>query len=372
MSAVTDARISSDFSIAEARAILHDLFQHRPLIYWTDFLTTMVIGYSAAVAFLAQPLLPFSAFQLVCLAIAALGLHRLSNFMHEIVHFRDSQMRTFRIAWDLLAGVPMLTPSFFYLPHIYHHNTHYYGTAGDGEYLPLGRGPLSQIALFMSQVFLQPLLYIVRFTVLTPISFLHPRLRRWVLERVSTFGINWTYRRPIPDDAPRVAWAVMDILCWLRASSIFFAVAVAFVPPSHILKLYLLAISILSLTYVRTLVAHRFQNDGGKMSHMEQLFDSIDITGVPVLTELLFPLGLRYHALHHLFPSIPYHNLGIAHRRLLKQLPADSPYRQVVYPTFWVAFVDLIRSATGASADQKMALGGRQIAVVTTDADSSA
>jgi hypothetical protein len=37
-----------------------------------------------------------------------------------------------------------------------------------------------------------------------------------------------------------------------------------------------------------------------------------------------FPLGLRYHALHHLFPSLPYHALGTAHRRLIVALPPDS------------------------------------------------
>jgi len=28
------------------------------------------------------------------------------------------------------------------------------------------------------------------------------------------------------------------------------------------------------------------------------------------------PVGLRYHALHHYFPGIPYHNLGFAYQRL--------------------------------------------------------
>ena len=71
------------------------------------------------------------------------------------------------------------------------------------------------------------------------------------------------------------------------------------------------------------------------MSYLEQLEDSVNITGHPLLTELFFPLGLRYHALHHLFPALPYHNLGTAHRRLMAQLPADSLYHQTVYPSYW-------------------------------------
>lgn len=76
------------------------------------------------------------------------------------------------------------------------------------------------------------------------------------------------------------------------------------------------------------------------MTFAEQIVDSNNIAGHPLLTELLFPIGLRYHCTHHLFPNLPYHALGIAHRRLLAQLPEDSPYRgtmrggfQAIYAT---------------------------------------
>jgi fatty acid desaturase len=42
-------------------------------------------------------------------------------------------------------------------------------------------------------------------------------------------------------------------------------------------------------------------------------------------------VGLRYHALHHLLPSVPYHNLGIAHRRLAAVLDPASPYFKANY-----------------------------------------
>lgn len=43
------------------------------------------------------------------------------------------------------------------------------------------------------------------------------------------------------------------------------------------------------------------------------------------------PVGLRYHALHHLLPSLPYHALGEAHRRISAALTPDSPYHKASY-----------------------------------------
>ena len=40
---------------------------------------------------------------------------------------------------------------------------------------------------------------------------------------------------------------------------------------------------------------------------------------------------------------MPYHNLGIAHHRLMDQLPEDSPYRKQVYPTFRSVLRELLR-----------------------------
>jgi fatty acid desaturase len=63
-----------------------------------------------------------------------------------------------------------------------------------------------------------------------------------------------------------------------------------------------------------------------------QLADSIDTPGAP-WTELWAPVGLRYHALHHYFPGIPYHNLGTAYRRLVSNLPSEAAYRGPVSPS---------------------------------------
>jgi fatty acid desaturase len=99
------------------------------------------------------------------------------------------------------------------------------------------------------------------------------------------------------------------------------------------------------LNGIRTLAAHRYANQAGTMTREEQLLDSVNIAGRSPLTPLLAPVGLRYHALHHLFPTMPYHCLGEAHRRLMRVLPDDAPYRATVEAGFLPALRDLWRRA---------------------------
>src|SRR5207253_11350092 len=109
-------------------------------------------------------------------------------------------------------------------------------------------------------------------------------------------------------------------------------VVVMGVLPLRALVLWLVTLSLVSfLNTARVLGAHEYESDGRPRSRHEQLEDSIDTPGGP-WTELWAPVGLRYHALHHYFPGIPYHNLTEAHRRLVSELPAAAAYRQVSSP----------------------------------------
>ena len=62
------------------------------------------------------------------------------------------------------------------------------------------------------------------------------------------------------------------------------------------------------------------------MSVTAQYLDSVNVPPPGLLPALWAPVGLRYHALHHLLPGVPYHNLGEAHRRLKRELGPDSIY----------------------------------------------
>lgn len=341
--AATEAE-PAHFSVQEAKRIVEDLFEPDPAIYWGDFIATAAVAYGFAALYLTAP--TFSWEQAITFVIAGLALFRAGVFIHEIVHMPKGRMTAFKVVWNIAYGGPLLTPSFMYKNHSDHHNWRHYGTARDGEYLPLGAGPLKQILAYLAQVPLLPAFAILRFLVLGPLSLVVPGMRRWVLERASSYVSNPGYRRELPPTEKRGSWVAMEVLCFITLATVFGLTIVGLVSWVTIAEIYVLGMFAAGLNWVRNLVAHRYLNTGEQMSHVGQLSDSISIPGHPVFTELLFPVGLRYHALHHLFPALPYHALGAAHRRLMDQLPADSPYRATVRDGFVPALAELLRNAS--------------------------
>ena len=100
--------------------------------------------------------------------------------------------------------------------------------------------------------------------------------------------------------------------------------------------------SVAVLNQVRTLVAHLWQNEGEPMTVTAQYLDTVNVPPPGLIAALWAPVGLRYHALHHLLPSLPYHSLGEAHRRLAVVAVVD-------------AFHDMIEEGQRVEAGQIMA-----------------
>ena len=323
----------------QTRPIVADLLVPNPAVYWADFLTTILLGH---LCFALVRLLPrvlsgaapgwiVIASQAAAFLASCLLYYRAVMFIHELVHLPQHKFRLFRVVWNLLCGIPLLTPSFTYATHLDHHRRRSYGTHEDGEYFALARVSPWYAVMYFAQGLLLPPLAVVRFLILTPLSWLSPRLRKWVHQRVSSLVVDPTYLRPLPTAGELRTIRLQELLVFLWCLGIFIGlICVGRWPYPFLIQGYATGVMVLSINAVRTAVAHRWQSDGREFSLVEQLRDTVTIDNDGPLAVLLCPVGLRFHALHHLFPTLPYHNAHAAHQRLLATLPADSPYRATI------------------------------------------
>jgi fatty acid desaturase len=325
-----------------ARRLVSDLHTPTAAIFWSDLASSAVIGWTAFAATLVEP---FSPLVPVAFVVAALALYRGAVFTHELSHIRRQALPGFETVWNLTFGVPLLLPSFTYVGvHQSHHNLATYGTKADPEYLPFASSRRLMIAFGLQSALLLPVLLIVRFFVLAPIGLAWPRFHRWLETHASSFSMNPEYRREVsPEIAVRMRrWEAATFVVWASAAALF---AAGMLPARLPLVWVAVLVAISLLNTLRVLGAHEYVTDGQPRSRQEQLRDSIDTPGGP-WTELWAPVGLRYHALHHYFPGIPYHNLGKAYRRLIDALPSDSLYRESTSPSLGRSLAELYAKAS--------------------------
>lgn len=331
------------FSIRHARTIVKDLFEPRPTIYWADFLISVSLAHGCFLA--VSRLRPFSLWQACAFVVSCLAIYRAALFTHELVHLPRVRFKAFRVVWNLLCGIPFLLPSFLYWTHVAHHARKHYGTREDGEYLPLAAGPLRGIVAYLLQPLVIPFLAVLRFLVLTPLAWFSARFRRWVHQRASSMVMDPSYVRPLPTARELRWWRVQEAACFLYTLGATVLLVAGRISPWILVQGYLTAFTVIMLNAVRTMGAHRFRHQGEELTFLEQLLDSVNYPCWPFVTELWAPVGLRFHALHHLFPSLPYHNLPEAHRRLMAQLPENSPYRKTNSSGLLAALAELFRAS---------------------------
>lgn len=329
-----------------ARDLTKGLGEAKPGIYWTDMLLSAGVGYAGiAVAILSANV----GVQIAAGLIGALGLYRALMFIHELTHIHRDALPGFRTGWNLLVGIPLLTPSFMYEGvHTIHHKRTQYGTVEDPEYLPLALMKPWSLPLFVLVALLAPVALIVRAALLVPLGALIPAVRTFTWERFSALSINPEFRRRPPegDFVGRVRWQEVGVFVWSWA-----LIASTFVISWQPLAV---ALSILSLTAVlnqlRTLVAHLWENEGEAMTVTAQFLDSVNVPPPGLAAEIWAPVGLRYHALHHLMPSMPYHDLPEAHRRLARELGIGSTYEGANHPGMAVLVARIAKSTMGKRA----------------------
>lgn len=338
------AAIADDMAMLRAAtALTRDIAEARPAIYWPDMLLSAGLGYAALAGaiLLENPWLAVGSG-----IIGALALYRALLFIHELTHIHRDALPGFRLAWNLLVGIPMLTPSFMYEGvHTLHHARTRYGTTEDPEYLPLGLMKPWSLPTFLLIAALLPAALLLRCALLVPLGALIPPLRQVVWQRFSSLSTNPGFRRRPPENdmARMVFWQELGASLWawalLAASAQFgwrpLLIAMAVVAATAVLN------------QLRTLAAHLWANDGRVMTVTAQYLDSSNVPPPGSLPELWAPVGLRYHATHHLLPSLPYHSLSEAHRRLSTELGAGSTYDGANYPGLWALLTRLARSTMG-------------------------
>jgi fatty acid desaturase len=323
-------RVADDKAMLRAAAELTRTHsQAKPGIYWGDLIASVVLGYGAlAVAILSTS----TALTIGAGVVAMLGLYRAMSFIHEVSHMKHSVLPGFRAGWNALVGVPMLIPSFMYEGvHNLHHAKTRYGTVEDPEYLPLALMKPWTLPLFVIVSALAPVALLVRFAILSPLSLLSPALRRVVVERYSALAINPQFRRRMPEGDALRLWNRVETFASLWAIGLIALAATGVLSLRSFAIILAVASAVAVLNQVRTLVAHLWENEGEPMSVTAQYLDSVNVPPPSLLPALWAPVGLRYHALHHLLPSVPYHALGAAHRELTAMVDADSPYHKASY-----------------------------------------
>ena len=332
--------------IKQLGLLVRDLNKPSPLIYWTDLAVCLAltnIGLLLSRPFPDQ-ILAGSPVAILGLFLAAFALFRASYFNHELAH-HARELRGFDIAWNLTVGIPLLIPSYLYSDHLNHHSVKGFATHTDVEYFSPGLRGARGVALLVVASFLLPFMYAIRFLLVAPAAWLSPAVRQWADTRASSLGILGLSRRPPPAAKERFSWRIQELACFVYLVASMVALASGLLPFNFVLQFYTVIVILLFVHGIRIMVGHRYEVEGSN-DRIEQVLDSFNFTGNRPVAVLMAPLGFHLHALHHLFPKIPYHHMPEAHRRVSAALPANSFYHSVETGSYFAAVARFIVRGT--------------------------
>ena len=336
---------SEDFPLQEARALVAHLMKPNPIIYWVDLLANAILGWGGFYLVIVTP--TFTALNIAAFIVSAFSLYRVAIFTHELVHLKKGSFKIFIAYWNLIAGFPLLIPSFTYQGvHSDHHRRDTYGTKEDGEYLPFGAEQHWKIVVYVFLSLVLPLLFLVRFLILTPLSWFNKTIANYAWQRASSLTIDLDYRRPPPSKLDGEHWRLQELCTTFYVWTVAVLIYLDILPLKAAFVWYFVTLVVFTMNSLRTLGAHAYRNPGDvKMTVADQFLDSIDVTG-GILSPFWAPVGLRFHATHHLFPQMPYHSLGTAHDLLVKELANNELYLSATRRNLWHALNTLWQDST--------------------------
>ena len=167
-----------------------------------------------------------------------------------------------------------------------------------------------------------------------------------MLTKISSFSIDLNYQRTRSSLNSVDMWQVQEIVTCLYGWIFVLFMLEGFFP-YKILGLWCITFGLVFLiNSLRTLAAHCYRYSGEDiLSISEQLLDSVNIPN-SFLGVLWAPVGLRFHATHHLIPEMPYHSLGKTHQRLAEQFSKKNLYLQTSSSGLFSTLVRLWRESS--------------------------
>ncbi len=296
---------------------------------WGDFLLNLILSW---------PLFIYTCFRpnLLTFFISVFFLYRGTMLIHEVVHV-SKKVPGYRLAYNLFFGWFTSYPVYIFDGHLYHHGKATYATKRDPEYKFIPEYNNKTLIGPIISAFLLPIFQIIRFGVMPLfLPFMPEKYQIYVYERMSTLVFDVNFKRKIKNK--EIELKVMkfnDLMCALYKIATIALIMTGILPLRFIIYFYIGFALGSILNMYRALFNHLYTNESLKPLNKDQHI--LDKTTVEsgFLTSIIFVNGLNYHALHHLFPEIPYYRLGAAHRLLMKELPADHIYRKSVYPSFF-------------------------------------
>ena len=329
VSLASPGRVRQTLNVGEILNEIGPDFESSRIIYWSDLLASAFVGWLAFVIS-ARATFRFAAARDCQLGRRSSRYCALRSSSTNSAHLKRGQIPGFELVWNLIVGIPFMIPSLMYVgSHMDHHKRMGFGTNDDPEYAQIARWSRLRIVTFVFMVALLPLALAAAMGCTRPALSALPAASA-VRGRQTLDARDQCRLRP-PDAQGRPAsnagmprkraqpcsygrWSARVIAGWIPIE----------VDRSVVHHRRRRALRESGADAPRARLRERGRADGRRGSAPR--LRSIYAAG-RFVTTLIAPVGLRFHALHHYLPFIPYHSLGLVHRRLLAELPQNAPYR---------------------------------------------